>query len=274
MANDAMRHLWTEVSGNVWVEHARLFDRMLESISAQLLEAVTAAPGDRVLDVGCGTGTFTAAVASLDTVPTGVDISPTMIAGAQARFPDLDFLVADAQSDPLPGPFDAVVSRFGVMFFEDPVAAFANIGAACRDGAALTFSCWRGLDENPAMAVGARKLVAAMPEPPPPVDPTAPGPMAFADPARLRGILIDAGWSAIDIHPLDTICRYDIDGSDGIEERMTLLLGAETGRRFLEQVPPEDRGPGLDAARADVASALVDGHVELPAAGWLVRARR
>ena len=160
-----------------------------------------------------------------------------------ARFPDLQFVVSDAQHDRLPGPFDAVVSRFGVMFFEDPVAAFANVGAACADGAAMTFVCWRGLDENPAISVGARRLLERIP-PPPPTAPNVPGPMAFADHARLRGILIDAGWSAIDIRALDTTCRFDVDGDgddDGVEARMTLILASDTGRRFLAEAATDEQ---------------------------------
>jgi SAM-dependent methyltransferase len=273
MANDDMRQRWTEISGPAWVEHQRLFDRMLGAITGQLLEALDVVHGQRIVDIGCGTGTLTGAVADLGAQVVGADISPTMVAGARRRFPDLEFVVADAQLDPLPGPFDQVVSRFGVMFFDDPVAAFTNIGRAVIDGATMTFLCWRGLAENPAISVGARKLLEALPAPPPPIDPTAPGPMAFADPARLRGTLIDAGWDAIDIEPVDSVAHYDLDGDDGVEGRLTLMLESDAGRRFLAEVPEADRGPGLAAARADIESYLVDGRVQLPTACWLVRAR-
>ncbi|MFT3855430.1 MAG: class I SAM-dependent methyltransferase [Ilumatobacteraceae bacterium] len=275
MANDQMRHHWTSVNGPAWVEHQRLFDRMLSGVTGHLLDAITVEHGQRIADIGCGTGTLTGAIADRGAHAVGIDISETMVGGARRRFPDLEFVVADAQLDPLPGPFDQVVSRFGVMFFDDPVAAFANIGTATTDGATMTFLCWRGIAENPAISAGARKLIAALPEAPPPMDPTAPGPMAFADPARLRGILIDAGWDAIDIEPVDSVARYDLDdGDDGIDGRMTLMLDSDAGRRFLADVPEAERGPGMAAARADIESFLVDGHVELPAACWLVRARR
>ena len=273
MANEDMRQRWTDVSGRAWVEHQRLFDRMLAGVTGHLLAALDVEHGERVIDVGCGTGTLTGAVADLGAHVVGADISPTMVEGARRRFPDLDFVVADAQLDPLPGPFDQIVSRFGVMFFDDPVAAFTNIGRAAADGATMTFLCWRGLAENPAIAAGARELLATLP-PAPPLDPTAPGPMAFADPARLRGILIDAGWDAIDIEPVDSIARYDLEpGDDGIDGRVTLMLDSDAGRRFLAEVPEAERGPGMAAARADIETFLVDGHVELPAACWLVRAR-
>lgn len=272
MPNESMREHWTNVTGPHWVREQRSYDRMLESISAILLAAVTATDEDRVLDVGCGTGTFTAAVAERVGDAVGVDLSPTMIAEATQRFPELTFVVADAQVDALPG-VDAVVSRMGVMFFDDPVAAFANLGAAVADGGTLTFACWRGLAENLVFTAGARALLAQLPAAPPPLDPLAPGPMALADPARVRGILIDAGWSAIDIEPLDTVCRFGLDGSDGITERLAQLAVGESGRRFAAEVPAEQQPAGWDAARVELLGHLVDGELELPAAAWLVRAR-
>ncbi len=270
MANEAMRQQWGEISGPAWVEHQHLFDRMLSSITGHLLEAITVEHGQRFLDIGCGTGTFTAALADRGARVVGADISESMLVGARDRFPDLEFVHADAQLDDLGGPYDQIVSRFGVMFFDDPVAAFTNIGRAASDGTTLTFVCWRGPQENLAITAGGRKLME-----PTPLDPTAPGPMSFADAARVRGILIDAGWSAIEIDPLDTVSRFDLtDGDDGVDGRMALLMESETGRRFHATVAESDRGPALAAARADVETFLVDGHVELPAACWIVRARR
>ena len=273
MANEAQRTAWTDVSGPTWVRNAATVDRMLGAISDALLASITAEPGARVLDVGCGTGTFTAAVAALGTDPVGVDISSTMIEGARARFPDLTFVLADAQVDPLPGPFDAVVSRFGVMFFDDPVAAFANIGANCVAGATLDFVCWRSIEHNPVFAIGTRRLLAALPSSAP-ADPLAPGPLAFADDARLRALLIDSGWSAIDIRPLEATCRFDVGDSDGIDERVEMILSSDSGRRFRAEVPAERQAEAIAAARADLESYIVDGHVEIPGGCWLVRARR
>ena len=277
MANEPMRDHWTNVTGPHWVRDHRTYDRMLEQLSAALVAAITAGADDRVLDVGCGTGTLTAAVAERVGSVVGVDISAVMVEGARERFddvPNVEFVVADAQHDALPGQFDAVVSRFGVMFFDDPVAAFANIGAAARRGASLTFVCWRGIAENLVFSAGAHALIAALPEPPAVADPLAPGPMAFADPARLRGILIDGGWMAIDIEPLDRVARFGLDGSDGIEERLAQLRVGESGRRLTEQVPDADQPAAWKAARAELEEHLVDGELTLPAAAWLVHARR
>ena len=273
MPNEQSRQVWTTSSGETWVRHHRIYDRMLEGVLAALLEALAIEDGQRILDVGCGTGTLTGAVAGQGADAVGVDLSPTMIDGARQRWPHLDFFVADAQTDDLRGPYDGIVSRFGVMFFDDPVAAFVNLRGAAVEGGPLTFVCWRGLDVNPVFAVGAAALNAALPAPPPPPDPLAPGPLAFADDARLRGVLIDAGWSAIDIEPVDTIARFGLDGSDGLDERMVQLLAGEVGRRFLEQVPEADRAPAIAAARAELAEHVVDSELQLAAAAWLVRAR-
>jgi SAM-dependent methyltransferase len=274
MANDEMRQLWGERAGPHWVQHHRIYDRMLEPINAALLGAVVVAPGDRVLDVGCGTGTFTSGLAEQGAAVTGVDFSPAMVDAARLRVPAATFVLGDAQVDDLGGPYDVVASRFGVMFFDDPHIAFGNIGRATASGGALTFACWRGLDENLMFSAGSGALRAALPHPPPPLDPLAPGPLAFADPARVRGILIDAGWSAIDIHPLDVIARFDLDGSDGMHERITQMLTSESGRMFLDQVPTDEQPAALASARADLSEHMVDGHLELAAAAWIVHARR
>src|SRR4051812_7935946 len=103
MVNDAMRHHWTDVNGSGWVEHQPLFDRMLAGVSGRLLGALSIEHGERVADIGCGTGTLTGALADLGAHAVGIDISTTMVAGARRRFPGVEFLVADAQLDPLPG---------------------------------------------------------------------------------------------------------------------------------------------------------------------------
>ena len=269
-----MREMWTEDSGPHWIANYRLFDTMLQPFCDALIEALTVQPGGQVLDVGCGPGTLTAAVTKLGLQVVGADISSSMVAGARARFPGLTFEVADAQTDDLGGPYDAVVSRFGVMFFEDPVAAFRNIARFTADGGTLLFVCWRGVSENPIFTSGARALRAALPEPPPPADPLAPGPTAFADDARLRAILIDAGWTAVEIEPLDATCHFAVDGSDGVEERIMQLRSSESGRMLLAQVAPADQPAAWEAARAELRTHLVDGELQLPGAAWFVRARR
>ena len=273
---------WTDVSGPAWVEHVRLFDRMLAEITGHLLAAITVEHGERILDVGCGTGTLSAALADLGA---HAGWGGHLRDDGRRRPPALRR--PRRSSSPMPaeraaaGPFDQIVSRFGVMFFDDPVAAFANLGRAVDEGATLTFVCWRALAENPAIAAGARRLLDALPAPPAPMDPLAPGPMAFADPARLRGILIDAGWSAIEIDPLDTVARYDLaPGDDGIDGRMTLMLDSDTRPslpRRRRRSRPRRRARGSPCRhRGRTSSTVPTGHVSScpPRAGWSAPAGR
>ncbi|MDN7122314.1 methyltransferase domain-containing protein [Nocardioides sp. ChNu-153] len=279
-----MRETWT---GNAdgWVENEATYDAIFAPVTAALLAAGAPAPGERVLDVGCGSGTLLAAVADRGAEPVGVDISPGMVAAAAARVPEAVVRTADAQEADLaalaPGhPFDLVVSRFGVMFFADPVAAFANVRAACAPGARLAVACWRTPGENPIFTLGTSVLVAAIEAhhgPRPVRAPDAPGPVALADPERVRTLLGDAGWRDVDLRPLDYTHAHGYDGSDGVESRLAAVLGTTTGREAHDVLVPvlgEDGWAALlDDVRAELRAHLVDGAVRYPGAVWIVTAR-
>jgi len=266
MANEDMRQRWTDVSGRAWVEHQRLFDRMLAGVTRHLLAALDVEHGERVIDVGCGTGTLTGAVADLGAHVVGADISPTMVEGARRRFPDLDFVVADAQLDPLPGPFDQIVSRFGVMFFDDPVAAFANLRRAATKDAELRFLSWRGPAENPFMLVAERAAAPFLPGMPP-RDPDAPGQFMFADARRVERILADSGWADIVIEPADVECRFP---ADELVRWFTQLgpLG-----RVLHEADGPTRNRIIDAVRPAYDAFVHGDEIRFNAAAWLVVAR-
>jgi len=278
MANERMRDFWT-TGAEGWVTHKDLFDAELAAFADAVLAAASPGPGDRVLDIGCGTGVLLAAAVGQGAEGVGVDISTTMIDAARELVPGASFEVTDAQTADLTaaGPFTKVISRFGVMFFEDPVAAFANIRRAAAPGASLAFACWRGADENEMFTLGASVLLSRMDPPPPPPEPGAPGPLAFADPARVRTILEGAGWSDIDVIPFDATCNYGRDGSDGVEERLTVVLSISSGRTARAQLEPELSAEAwaalLDDVRAELRRNLVDGTVQFNGATWLVTAR-
>ncbi len=259
----------------------RIFDAAFAPLTAELVQRAGWRQGERVLDVGCGSGTLLEEGLRAGAEMVGVDISPVMVAAAQERVPAARVIEADAETADLladaPGrPFDAVVSRFGVMFFGDPAAAFANLRRATRPDASMTFVCWRSREENPVFTQGAELLAAALPEPPPRPAPGAPGPTAFADAERLRSLLEEAGWREIGIDPFDFHCDYGVDGSDGVEERLAVILSS-SGRTAWEQlqslVGAERRAELLEAVRADLRAHRVDGVVRVPAAVWLVSAR-
>lgn len=280
MPNENMREQWTKYGGPAWVEHHAIFEAVYAPFNQAAIATLGPLDGLTVLDIGCGSGSLSQAVIDHGGLAVGVDISETMIAGARRLVPRGRFEVADAQTDRLgdlaPGGFNRVTSRFGVMFFEDPVAAFGNVRAASAPGARLAFVCWRSLADNPTFSCGTHVLVERLPEAPPPPGAGAPGPAAFADPEIVTAILTEAGWSDIAIEPFEATCRFGMNGSDGVEERMTMLMATQSGRSASEQLRPtlsEDAWQALlDEVRADVRTALVDGVVAFPGRTWVVTA--
>lgn len=272
-----MREVWT-VGAQGWVAHRDLFEAELGGFADVLMDAVELGPGDRVLDVGCGTGAILERALKQGAVGVGVDISDKMIEAATALVPAASFVIADAQTDDLNplGPFTTVVSRFGVMFFDDPVAAFTNIRRAASPEAALAFVCWRGIEENPMFTLGTNVLLARLEPESEPQAPDAPGPAAFADPARVRSILETSGWSEVEVSPVDVVCDYGRHGTDGVEERLTMILNTTIGwmarAQLAPQLGPEAWAALLDDIRSDLRANLVDGRVKFNGATWLVKA--
>jgi SAM-dependent methyltransferase len=274
-ANQAQIDYWNDLAGQIWVRYQVQLDRQIEPLGLAAMEALAPRPGERILDIGCGCGQTSLALAgrvSPGGVVAGVDISEPMLAVARHRprpTPGLPvtFQAVDAQTADLgAGGFDAAFSRFGVMFFSDPVAAFANIRGALKPGGRLAFVCWRPLAENPWMAA---PLAAARPllPPPPPPDPLAPGPFAFADADRVCGVLSAAGFSAIDITSFDTL----VGGGD-LEETMDLSLHVGPLSAALREAPALT-GPVGDAVREALRGYQTPRGVMMPAAVWIVRAR-
>jgi hypothetical protein len=190
--------------------------------------------------------------------------------------------MADAQTADLlaaaPGArFDRVVSRFGVMFFAEPAAAFANIRSATAPDARLAFVCWRE-GETYMFSLALRALTAGLADPPARPKTGAPGPMGLANPNRIREILTATGWSDVTIEPSDGLCDYATDGSDGVEELLTIALSSTFGWAVRAALEPR-LDPGawhavLDEARADLRAQRVNGAVpRLVGYAWLVTAK-
>jgi SAM-dependent methyltransferase len=205
--------LWNGPAGRAWVDAQHVLDRLFAPFTDLLVEAVRAASARSVLDVGCGTGSTTIAIArSLEGTGhcLGVDISEPMITRARARAEreraPAEFVIADAQVHGFePASVDMIVSRFGVMFFGDPVQAFANLRRAAREGAQLRLIAWRSAAENPFMTTAERAAAPMLPDLLP-RRPDGPGQFAFADRDRVHAILNHGGWSGIDIRPIDVGC--------------------------------------------------------------------
>lgn len=263
-----------------WTANHALYDRMLEPFTAMILQAAALRPGHRVLDVGCGCGPTTLAAARL-VVPgqaVGIDLSGPMLTRARADAETAEVALAnavfeqgDAQVHPLePARFDAVISRFGTMFFADPVAAFANIRSATRPGGRLVFVCWQPLSANQWLQVTGAALAEHVPLPVLQSDDAGPGMFAFADPDRLRQILAASGWRDVQITSERT--RILVGGGGTLDDTVSFVRTGSMGRTALAGADADT----VDRALASVRAALVpyadaDG-VRLGAAVWLVQA--
>ncbi|MBS1676955.1 MAG: methyltransferase domain-containing protein [Actinobacteria bacterium] len=206
---------WNGAGGDAWVAMQPVLDRMFVGFEGLLADAAAARGAKRVLDVGCGAGAATVAIARRlgpGATCTGVDISAAMIAAAKERVAYDEnpprFLLADAAAHSFEaGEFDLLVSRFGVMFFTDPAAAFARLREAIAAGGGLRFIAWRTPEENPFLTTGAQAAAHLLPEMAPRL-PGAPGPFAFAEAGRIGEILAAAGWARIEVEPVDVPCAF------------------------------------------------------------------
>jgi len=272
-ADNEQAQLWNGPAGQAWVDQQELLDHLFTPFQELLVEAVANSSARRVLDVGCGTGSTTLAIArelGRSGFCVGIDISEPMIAVAHARAEceaaAAGFLCADAQTHAfIPAGFDMIVSRFGVMFFDDPVRAFANLRRAASDDAALRCIAWRSAADNPFMTTAERAAAPLLPNLPV-RKPGAPGQFAFADPQRVRCILEDAGWTQIDIKPLDVACTFPEKDLVPYLSRLgpvgVVLQGADA--RLRARV--------VDAVRSAFEPYVFGAEVRFTAACWMVTA--
>jgi SAM-dependent methyltransferase len=269
---------WNGPAGQKWAEMVTTLDTAMMWFSGALLDLIAAQPGERALDVGCGAGTTTLALAKA-VGPTGevlgVDISDPMLAVATERLKPMPWaktLVADAATQALPANhFQVLASRFGVMFFDDPVAAFRNLYAAAAPGGRFVFCCWRQPKEQGWVTVPFR-AIADLFEEQPPQDPNAPGPFAFANAERLEGILREAGFTSISIAARDLPWRPTETG--GAKAAAAFISQIGPVARMLADAPEPVRAEAIARMEPALAKFETNGLVELPAAIWLVSARK
>lgn len=267
--------LWNDASGRTWVEMQEVLDRILAPFGARLIDEAFPGEGAHVADIGCGAGATTLAMArrvGRAGSCLGVDISGPLVGAAKARgageeVGNAAFIQADAQTYPFDaGRFDAIISRFGVMFFDDPEAAFANLRRAGRPGATLTFIAWRGPADNPFLTLAVRTAAPYLPPLPAP-GPDDPGQFAFADADRVRRILAASGWSDIGIHPLDLPC------SIAEADLMPYVTKLGPVGAALRDADDAARARIADLLRDAFAPLVRDGVAAFTAACWLVTAR-
>ena len=265
---------WREAVGRSWAENYRLTDRAFSGLTERLLVRVGGCEGQGTLDIGCGAGELALAIArgNPQTQVIGVDVSAELVAAARERgdaLGNVDFVEADAAHwKPVGFAPELLVSRHGVMFFDVPVMAFANLHALAAPGARLVFSCFRSAKLNPWASD-----LASLLELPPLGEGTAPGPFAFADEAYVRGILDNAGWQDVAFEPVD-FAYIAGAGDDPIEDAMQLFRRIGPAAPALRALAGEDRARAEGWVRDWVAEHRSGNLVAFPAAAWIVSARR
>ena len=271
-SNKAQIDLWDGRVGEKWAALQVSLDAMLAVCTAELKARAGSVAGRRVLDVGCGTGETCTIWLAGGAEVTGVDVSAPMLAVAQARTGGKARLIqADASVWMGDAPFDLAVSQFGLMFFSDPEAAFANIASNIRPGGRLLFTCWRPAAENQWVSLPMRAVRDLLPEGPPPV-PHAPGPFALCDSDRLRGILEGTGFEEVGIDPFDfPICLED---AGGVEPAVRLAMQIGPTGSALAEASQETRAAAAERLRVALAPHETGGRVALGGAVWLVEAIR
>jgi SAM-dependent methyltransferase len=276
-ANQAQRDAWNGDSGRRWVADPDTRDAVMVGIATALADAANLQRGEHVIDIGCGCGATTldaARVVGPDGTALGVDISEPMLAVAETRLAasglgNVAFRQADAQTDPLPKEaHDAAISRFGTMFFDDPVAAFTNIARSLRPRGRVCIVTWQPLGANEWLAVPGATLLryGTLPEP----GDNAPGMFAQSDPTRVAEVLSSAGFEDIHVDSTDTTMRLGVNA----DEATAYLTDLGLARAVLETIDPADRAQAI----ADVTAVLADFNgpngVELRAGIWITTALR
>jgi SAM-dependent methyltransferase len=270
---DEQSAIWNGAAGQAWVAEQGLLDQMFKPLEEALTEAVWTISPRALLDVGCGTGATTLAAARLrrqDSTIVGIDVSEPMIAAARARAKaeesPAQFICADAQTFAFePGIFDLVISRLGVMFFADPVAAFSNLRRAAADYAQLRMIVFRSADENPFMTTAEQAAQPLLPTVPARVE--GPGQFAFADPDLVETILCRSGWQSQGTEPIDFECSFP---ASELTRYFTRL--APVGR-VLDKAKEATRAAVIDAVHSAFQPFVEGNQVRFKAALWMISAQ-
>jgi ubiquinone/menaquinone biosynthesis C-methylase UbiE len=267
---------WNGPAGQRWAERQQVQDIVLAPVADILIDRAGPKAGERVIDVGCGSGVTTIALAQ-KVGPSGrvlgIDISGPMLARARASAPKdlpVDFTLADATVYPFePAGYDLLASRFGVMFFADPVLSFANMRKALRPSGRVAFACWREPRENPFFMAPLQAVYKHVPKLPQ-LGPEDPGPFAFADEARVKRILGEAGF--VDIVMEACPLTFDIAAGKGLEAAVQGALEIGPASRALEDQPPDVVSVAIGSIREALTPFAKGQSVLLPGAIWLVTA--
>jgi SAM-dependent methyltransferase len=279
-ANNEQIEFWDGAAGDLWVRNEQLLDGQLAPFAEASVDVAQLAPGHTVLDIGCGCGATTllaAQAVGANGCVTGVDLSEVMLTRATERARDqglenAHFLQADAQVHAFkPGSVDAVISRFGVMFFDNPTAAFANIAASMRSGARMSFACWQRIDKNPWMMVPVLEALSLV-KIELPSDPDAPGPFALADDERTIALLEAAGLTDIDARGFEP--DLSVAGGQDVDASAAFLMELGPMRRALMGADDALRAAVREAIAGAITPFETPDGVIMPSAAWIMSATK
>lgn len=274
-ANADQSAYWNGGPGQRWTALQESQDKLFTPITAALFDAAALQPGEGVIDVGCGAGETTLGAAARTGVALGVDVSEPLLGRARARAAAMGsparFALADATVHDFSGEAaSALISRFGVMFFADPLRSFANLKRGLRAGGRVAFICWREPKLNPWLMLPYAEAVKHVPPPPRP-GPEEPGPFSFADPERVTKVLEGAGFADVSLTPVDF--TLDVGVGEGLDNAVSKALEIGPASRALDGHPEAARAAAAASIRTALAGVVKDGAVPLGAAVWIVRAR-
>lgn len=268
---DEQSSVWNGVAGRAWTDEKELMNEAFRPVLDRLVEEVRMNSPYSILDVGCGTGATTLAIAEMrpDRLTVGVDVSEVMISDAQVSAQALripaKFVCADAQTYAFSDSFDMIVSRFGIMFFDEPILAFQNLRRACLDDAQLRLIAFRSANENPFMTTAERAAAPLLPSVPARAD--GPGQFAFADTERVRAILEQSGWTDLEFEPVNFECSIPT------EKLQTFFTRLGPLSRILHKASDELREIITTEVRNAFEPYVRSDRVQFRAACWMISAQ-
>jgi SAM-dependent methyltransferase len=273
--SNEQQEYWNRAGGERWVTYQEALDEMVRPFGRAALAQLAPRAGEHVLDVGCGCGEtlleLAAQVGSAGSV-TGIDLSAPMLARARERAPFATLLEGDAGTFAFARKFDALYSRFGVMFFTDPAQAFGHLASTLAPGGRLAFVCWRAPADNPWYTLTMSAARAALPEVTLPwQDDGGPGPFAFAERERVRQLLSGAGFSSIDVAPCDADVTFS---RTGLASAVQFALTVGPAARVIKEATSEQRARVAEAVGRALAPHLRGQELVVQGAAWVVAATK
>lgn len=268
--NEEQIEFWNGEAGSTWVQQQQTMDATLQPISEALLAKANGQPGELALDVGCGCGDTSLALGSAGLTVTGVDVSAPMLKHAEVRVGSeaVNFVEADAAAHQFAQPFDLLLSRFGVMFFGDPTGAFTNLHQHTKPSGRLCFVCWQAPQLNAWVSLPMLAAKDMLPDTPQ-MDPSAPGPFAFADAVNTNHMLQSAGWKDVQVEDV----RWQMKMGENAEEATHFATQIGPLSRALRELPQSQHAAVMDKVLTALAPHQSQSGVKLDAASWIVTAR-